>query len=709
MAHSPADESHPGKAFVEHNAAALRVLIDAIVPADDFPSASAAGGLDFLAGIFDERPDWIAAAQRVLAQAQTAATLHTGRSLADLGQAEVTALIDAMVGDDDYGWFARLVNGGYYADPGNGGNRDARSWQLVGWRPGPAGGWPDLPPVADRRRFVSPETALERYDAIVIGSGAGGGVAAGLLAESGRRVLVVEAGPWPDAATLATDHFHNPRSTWGVESLSGPPDHGHPRVLETGDGRFAMRPSDGRWGNNAFTAGGGTRVYGAQAWRFGPKDFAMASTYGVPDGSDLADWPFGYDELAPYYERAEWEVGVSGDPTFGAHVGPLGRGYPMPALPAGRSKEVLRRGAERLGFATQAVPLLVNSTAYLGRPACAQCAMCVGFACPIDAKNGSQNTLLDRAFATGRCDMLVKTTAERVVTDGSGRVIGVALVGERDGAIWRRTILAADVVLAAGATETARLLLNSASAREPFGLGNNHDQVGRRLQGHAYSGATAIFDETIEDLLGPGVCIGTTDFRHGNDGIIGGGILANEFVPTPTNAYRYMADSGLIPLHGAGAKRAMRDDMLRMTRIMGPIQEVTSSDSRVRVDPAVTDRFGIPVAVLSGRLHEEDIRARAFTTRKATEWLTAAGAKRVAPMRHPPSIGPSTGQHQAGTCRMGNDPSRSVTDPYGRVWGHDNLRVADGSLHVTNGGVNPVLTIFANAFRVIDLMTSGRT
>jgi len=706
---SPAVDENPGQTFVRSNRSRLTALLAAIIPADDYPSAVEAGGLDFLGRILDERPDWIARADAVLRDVDRIAHDGHGAAFEALAAADQGKILDRLTTDNDYGWFARLVNGGYYADPGNGGNSDAKSWEMVGWSPAPPGGWPDLPPRPDSRMLIAPEAALDRYDAIVVGSGAGGGVAACGLAESGRTVLVIEAGRWPSTAELSSDHIRNPRSTWGLVSLSGPDEDGHPRILETPDGDRVLRPSDAGWSNNAMTAGGGTRVYGAQAWRFGPKDFAMASTYGVPPGSDLADWPFGYDELAPYYDRAEWEIGVSGDVTFGAHAGSPYHPYPMPPLPAGHGREILAAGAKKLGIATHAVPLLINSKPWLGRPACAQCRMCVGFACPVDAKNGSQNTMLDRAFATGNCSMLLETAVERLVTDGNGRVIGVAVVGTRNGTIWRREIRADEIVLSAGAVETARLLLNSGSAREPDGIGNNHDQVGRRLQGHAYGGAVGIFDEIVEDLVGPGPSIATTDFRHGNGDLIGGGILANEFVATPSNVYRYLADNGLIPPNGHGAKDGMRRLARRMTRIMGPIQEVTNAESRVRVDRGTRDRFGIPVPRLSGSLHAEDFRARDFATQKSAEWLRAAGATRVVPMAGRQGPGPSGGQHQAGTCRMGTDPGRSVTDPFGRVWGHDNLRVADGSLNVTNGGVNPVLTIYANTFRVVDYMVRGKS
>ena len=137
---------------------------------------------------------------------------------------------------------------------------------------------------------------------------------------------------------------------------------------------------------------------------------------------------------------------------------------------------------------------------------------------------------------------------------------------------------------------------------------------------------------------------------------------------------------------------------------MGPIQEVTSADSRVRIDPSIRDRYGMPVPRLSGSIHDCDRAAQAMIAEHAVEWLVAAGATRTASLVGA-GDGPSAGQHQAGTCRMGSDARTSVVDPWCRVWGHDNVRVVDASVHVTNGGVNPVLTVFANAYRVLDQMT----
>jgi choline dehydrogenase-like flavoprotein len=484
----------------------------------------------------------------------------------------------------------------------------------------------------------------------------------------------------------------------------------NPRTLLLGPDSVVLPAWDPRYGSNADTFGGGTRVYGAQAWRFMPEDFAMASRYGIPDGSALADWPIGYDELEPFYTQAEYELGVCGSAEPHAGATRRSRPYPMAPMPWTAPARRLLVGAEAIGLTTAPVPLAINSTPYDGRPACARCRQCVGFTCPVEAKNGSHNTVLARAAATGNLSVLLGTRAERIITDTTGQVTGVDLVGEVGGSRWRRSVGAEDVVVAAGAVESARLLLASRSYREPDGLGNAHDQVGRHLQGHLYGGAIGIFDDVVNDLVGPGPSISTHDFRHGNDGLVGGGMIANEFVPTPVGTFGYLRHAGLIGPHGLAAKQGLRRLLPRMQRVVGPVQEVTSADSRVRLDPSVTDSLGIPVARLSGRLHPNDFALQQLLGERAADWLRAAGATTVIAYRpSPENEVPSSGQHQAGTCRMGTDPATSVTDPYGRVWGHPNLRVIDGSLHITNGGVNPVLTIFANAFRIMHTWVgSGR-
>jgi choline dehydrogenase-like flavoprotein len=315
----------------------------------------------------------------------------------------------------------------------------------------------------------------------------------------------------------------------------------------------------------------------------------------------------------------------------------------------------------------------------------------------VNAKNGTQNTVIPAALATGNCELRINAVVSEVHLDEQGRATGVTYF---DGRGRRRTQTADLVVVAASATETARLLLNSRSRLFPNGAGNNHDWVGRNLQGHAYCGAFGLFDEIVYDDVGPGACVAICDYNHHNHGIIGGGLLANEFIRMP-----YLFANRRPP--GAAAwgpehKEFQRTYFRRHAVVMGPIQEMPVFESRVELDPVVKDSWGIPVARISGHGHPQDRRGTDFLSARAEEWIKAAGAHttwRIGAGGVPVASG---GQHQSGTCRMGNDPETSVVNRYGQVHDIDNLFVADGSLHVTNGGFNPALTIMALGYWVSD-------
>ena len=533
---------------------------------------------------------------------------------------------------------------------------------------------------------------MSQYDAIVIGAGAGGGVAAYVLAEAGKHVLVLERGRRLAYDEVGRDQLRNHRlSLYGHNT--GPELDGNPRVfVDPGGAVQVVRPHEGPYHNNAMTVGGGTRVYGGMAWRYMPQDFRMASLYGIPEGSSLADWPITYDDLEPYYERAEWEIGVAGDGKGNHFQGPRRRDYPMPPLATNPQRLLLGAGAARLGFSTFTPPILVNTVPRDGRDACIQCGMCVGFACPSDGKNGTQNTVVPRALATGRCELIESAMVEKVLTDAGSNVTGVSyfVAGQR------KIATAKAVISSSGAIESARLLLNSANEMHPRGLGNDYDRVGRNLQGHYYPGALAIMPEPCHDGCGPGISIATCQYNHGNPGIIGGAMLCNEFIKLPI-IYQKRAWPADVPKWGLSAKRFMRDTYTRSVHVQGPVQDIPNPEARVTVDREVKDKWGIPVARLSGTTHPETLRTSEFMRGKAEEWLRASGASKV--WSEPGRLQLSAAQHQAGTCRMGLDPRTSVTDSWGRVHGHDNLFVMDGSLHVTNGGFNPVLTIMALAFR----------
>ncbi len=521
------------------------------------------------------------------------------------------------------------------------------------------------------------------YDAIIVGAGAGGGVVAQRLADAGKTVLLVERGSLLSVQEIGFDHLRNQRVNIGGHNAG--PFEGHPRVAIADGATITVEPWDVRYHANAATVGGGTRVYGGQAWRFHPIDFMMASTYGVPDGSSLADWPIRYEHLAPHYERIEHELGVCGNAAAMTHLPAYARDYPMQPIRGVARTERLQKAADLLGWSTLPPPLAINSVARDGRSACASCSYCVGFACTVDAKNGTQNTFIPRALATDRVTLLTDAMATKIHL-ADQRASGISFVYEG----IEHAVNADVIICSAGAIETARLLLRS---------GANHHQLGRNLQGHVYVARYGLMSEAIFDGIGPGPTIATNQWLHHNDGIIGGGMLLDDFIALPVAFWKTAGAN----VDKADAREWMRTYYLKTIELKGPIQEIPSSDARVELDPNVRDRFDQPVARLSGATHPESIRSARFLHQRASEWLEACDAIETwgnAPDR----VYLSGGQHQAGTCRMGDDPRTSVVDQYGRVHGYENLIVADTSVHVTNGGVNPFLTAMALADRSVTLL-----
>lgn len=532
----------------------------------------------------------------------------------------------------------------------------------------------------------------KQYTAIVVGAGAGGGIVAKELASNNIKVTLFERGDWPSY----DKHFNDELISQRVQDLGasfGPDGKKNPRVLISSDGK--QRVADYAVNHVAACVGSGTVSYGAMAWRFTPEDFKMKSTYGPVEGSTLDDWPISYEDLAPYYDKAEREIGVAGDMSGNPFTPNQHNPYPMPPFEYSKEGLHLAKTCRKMGLHPFYVPMLRNSVPYNGRGACIRNRYCVGFACPVNAKNGTHNTVIPVAMQTGNCEVKTNCFVYKVHTDGQGRATAVSYFDENN----KSCTLEADIiVLSASATETARLLLNSKSSEFPHGIGNNNDWVGRNLQGHAYTGASGLFDFDILDVTtGPNTTMGIMDFNHHNPGIIGGGLLANEFYMGPYSFSGHRPPGA--PMWGREHKKFQRENYTRIGRLFGPIQEMPLFDARVTVAENVKDYWGIPVAAFSGGHHPLDFKHCEFLSHKAEEILKTAGAYQT--WRYGGGTGDQGGgQHQAGTCRMGNDPATSVTDAYGRIHDLENLYIADGSIHVTNGGLNPVLTIMALAFRI---------
>jgi choline dehydrogenase-like flavoprotein len=208
-----------------------------------------------------------------------------------------------------------------------------------------------------------------------------------------------------------------------------------------------------------------------------------------------------------------------------------------------------------------------------------------------------------------------------------------------------------------------------------------------------------LFEREIYDDLGPCAGIALCDFAHGNKGLAGGAMMTNEFLRSP---YQFVGKTPpWVPRWGPEHKRFMRDAYRHHISVGGPVEEMPMWDSRVQLDPQVKDYWGIPVARISGNKHPHVVEVAKFIVSKCEIWLKEAGATRTW-ASVPGTAGASGGQHQAGTCRMGNDPKTSVVNRYCQVHDVDNLFVIDGSVHPTNGCFNPALTIMAVAYYAAD-------
>ena len=370
---------------------------------------------------------------------------------------------------------------------------------------------------------------MKRVNAVVVGAGAAGGIVAKELSMAGLSVVLLERGPWYTSNDCRKDDLRNQRTTV-LGNAFGPEDDGNPRVVVDASGAAqTVLPSQGGYQNNAACVGGGTLSYGAMAWRYLPQDFRMRSTYGAPAGSSLEDWPVSYDDLEPFYEKAEYEIGISGDDSGTPFKGARKRPLPMPPLAPNREFQILEPAARRLGLHPFHIPMSRNSVPYNGRGPCMRCRFCVA----LPARSTPKTARRTRSFPPRWPREL--RTAHRLHGKGSPD-------RRPRPCPWRRLLRCRGhlveqpsdiVVVSACAIESARLLLNSQSRLFPNGLGNRYDLVGRNLQGHHYTGAVGFFNFDTYDDVGPGASIAVSDYNHGTPGLVGGGMLANEFIRLP--------------------------------------------------------------------------------------------------------------------------------------------------------------------------------
>ena len=562
--------------------------------------------------------------------------------------------------------------------------------------------------------------ATEKTDVVIVGMGAAGGILAAELGRAGMKVIGLERGP-----RLATADFS------ALDEL---------RYFQRQDLRPNAKRQPVTWRPNAKAranplpilnygnqAGGGTVHYGAISWRFHEDDFRSRSQtidrYGasaIPKDSSLIDWPLTYADLEPFYDRAEYELGVSGRAgnLQGRKIeggnpfeAPRRREYPLPPLMADQSGVIFAAGARKLGYHPFSSPRAILSQTYQGRPGCTYCGFCQAFGCHIGAKSSILVTKLPEADATGNFKLLTGTMCYRVKSDNSGRVTGVSYWGS-DGS--DNTIEAELVILAPFIYDNTRLLLLSKTAKFPNGLANSSGQVGKHLMAHIGARVFAAFDDRFVNIyMGPNAQKHSLDdcnadnFDHSGLGFIRGAqisITPADLEGGPIGAAMSMNPPPGVPRWGAAYRDFLSKYFARYAAIIAQTDNLPYADQTIDLDPNVRDQWGLPAPRLTYDWRRPNELARVeFLLGKLEELGRAMGATHV--WRSPLGAGAPGAHHEGGT-RMGSDPKTSVVNRYGQSWDIPNLFIIGSSTYPSMSGFNPTLTIQALAYMSADAIAN---
>jgi len=599
------------------------------------------------------------------------------------------------------------------------------------------------------------------HDVVVVGSGAGGGTVTKVLADLGVSVLLLEAGPMLNMADLK-EHMlpyqvsHRGAGARGQAYTGGPT--GFTYSATYGGAQLEGEPytvapgSDFSWFRSRIL-GGRTNHYGRVTLRMSDYDFKPKSTDSLG-----FDWPITYQDLAPYYDKAERFIGVTGT-VEGIRSAPDGIFNPPGALKA--HEVLIQKSCAKLGIRAVSSRQAVTTVARNGRPPCHYCGQC-GRGCMTASNYAASYVQVFPAMKTGKVQVIANAMARELITDASGKVTAVSYIDKTTGS--ERQVSCRTVVLAASACESARLLLNSKSPRHPQGLANSSGKVGRYLMDTVGFGMSAMVPALSgmphynTDGYGSHLYVPwwlwdkhkTLNFPRGYHIEVGGGygmpgIGSFTGIVNRTEGY------------GVRMKQAIRDEYGTSVGLSGRGEMIPNEDSYCELDPDVKDKFGIPVlrfhwkwsdhelnqvrhmqqtfrAILEGMGGQIPAGGRGGRANQLVAPATQAGQRAGGQAPQTGQAGPQTGQatapagqpttmaqqapanggvpisrggaiiHEVGTVRMGDDPGTSPLNKF--CQGHEvkNLFVADAAPFVSNADKNPTHTIVALAWRTAEYL-----
>ncbi|MDA0824011.1 MAG: GMC family oxidoreductase [Proteobacteria bacterium] len=503
----------------------------------------------------------------------------------------------------------------------------------------------------------------DKVDVLVVGSGAAGSVFAATLAESGRSVLVLEGGKSRTLGDLYSSQI------WA-------------RRLKTGAAMVEETGPHPVWYNfNSGHGFGGAAMHHYGVWpRYHPEDMQSHTLYGRG-----LDWPFAYDVLRPYYDQVQEDVGISGDAELEIWR-PPGAPYPLPPILVNQHGEAFAKGFKAMGLHTSPIPIAVLSRPYKGRPACIWDGWCDA-GCPTGALANPLAVYLPRAIAAG-AKLQSESTVTRVLMNERGdRAIGVEYY---DGQGVRHVQEAECVVLAAFTVENPRILLNSANAAAPSGVGNSSGLVGRYLLSHAAVMVYGMFPQETNSFFGAtgGQLFNQDAFAKDSDAGAYGSRQWEIGLATKPNDLLGIAMSRP-DIYGEALHTFMHDAARHIGAMVGVCEDQPNIENRVELS-SEKDRFGFPLARTVYEYSADCLKLWEIAAQEGVKITRAAGATDA-------WHGPLGGQHIMGGTIMGADPSKSVVNQYSQAHDVGNLFIGGGGVFPTSSCVNSTFTLHATS------------
>jgi choline dehydrogenase-like flavoprotein len=546
-----------------------------------------------------------------------------------------------------------------------------------------------------------PRKNPEPVEVLIIGAGASGGTAAKVFTEAGIPVVALDRGPYLRNEQFSGDElkYLNRNYVWPDPQLK-------PRTYRADEESPA---EEVQFSPTPQGVGGGTIHWGGIVPRMTEDDFRLRSLHGDIPGASLVDWPIEYGDLEPYYTRVEWELGTSGLAGANRWEGPRSKGYPTKPVELTHYGRVFAQAMKKMGQSTFPIPQAMVTEPYRGRNAHVNSGFWQQYGDPVGAKSSTANTFIPDALATGLLDLRPDCYVREIILHPNGTAKGV-IYTDADGNEVEQ--LADIVICCAGAIETTRLLQLSKSATHANGLANSSGLLGANATFHEYLFAIGLFDKEVVDPLYPwaGHYMNTMSFDYYQTDYDRGHMLGTLIFASMLGHPVNWTFPGR-PTWGQASKDADRDLFNHSMKLGVMVQDLPVESNRVDLDPNVVDAWGLPVARITHTPHANDFAQAKWQVAKNMEILEVAGASKIIPV----NLEKITGNccHEMGTARMGNDPSKSVVDKWCQTHDVPNLYIFDGSFFPTSTGVNPTLTIMANAWRcterIIHVRGKGRT